>query len=218
MPKQKPPAQPADGLLIGTFGAKGTGKTAWALQQLKAAKPGRLLVWDHKHDPRMATLWTPQTAMTDLIAAARRPRFQLRYLPDHGKDVQVQFDIFCRLAFELGNLTMVIDELPEVTKASRAPAAWRKCVNVGRLYSGPDGKMRSLNIVGIGQRPSECDKSFMNNLDVCHTGRIGQRSDADTLADLMNVNRDEIMALPNLGWIERRAGSPEVLRGTLKFR
>jgi hypothetical protein len=111
-----------------------------------------------------------------------------------------------------------VDELPEVTKANRAPAAWRKCVNVGRLYRGADGVERSLVIFGLGQRPSECDKSFMNNLDVLHAGRVAQPSDARTLADLLNVDYRELMRLEDLHWIERRQGQAEAVRGVLTFK
>lgn len=205
-------------LMVGVFGARGTGKNAWTMQQLATARPPRLVVWDHKHDPTMATLGQGFTDLGACIRAMRGKRFALRYLPDHGGDVAAQFDVFCRACFLVGNLCMVVDELPEVTKANRAPAAWRQCVNVGRLYRGADGVERSLVIFGLGQRPSECDKSFMNNLDVLHTGRVAQATDARTLADLLNVDHRELMRLPDLQWIERRAGQAEPLRGVLTFK
>lgn len=205
-------------LMVGVFGARGTGKNAWTLQQLRTARPPRLVVWDHKHDPTMGALGKGFTDLGAFVRAMRGPRFALRYLPDHGGDLDAQFDVFCRACFLVGNLCMVVDELPEVTKANRAPAAWRKCVNVGRLYRGEDGAERSLVIFGLGQRPSECDKSFMNNLDVLHTGRVGQKSDAVALADLLAVDYRELMRLRDLEWIERRQGEPEPVRGVVTFK
>lgn len=203
--------------MVGVFGARGTGKNAWTLQTLRRLRPPRLLVWDHKHDPTMADLGEGFTSLGDLVRAMRARRFVLRYMPDHGGDVAAQFDLFCRAAFLAGNLCLVVDELPEVTKANRAPAAWRQCVNVGRLYRGQDGKERSLTIFGLGQRPSECDKSFMNNLDVLHTGRVAQVSDARALADLLAVDHRELMRLPDLHWVERRQGMAEPVEGVLSF-
>lgn len=210
-------------LMVGVFGARGTGKNAWTMQELRRLKPARLIVWDHKHDPTMADLGEGFTDLGAFIRAlgsqdrAGRGRFALRYMPDHAADVDAQFDLFCRAAFMTGCLCMVVDELPEVTKANRAPPAWRQCVNVGRLYRGADGRERWLAIYGLGQRPSECDKSFMNNLDVLHSGRVSQASDARVLADLLAVDYRKLMALPDLHWMERRQGVPEAVAGVLQF-
>ncbi|AOS79224.1 hypothetical protein Q5W_09735 [Hydrogenophaga sp. PBC] len=207
----------AKALMAGVFGARGTGKNAWLKQQLRV-RPPRLVVWDHKHDPTMVDVGQGVTDLGELIRGMKGKRFALRYLPDHSGDIDAQFDLFCRACFLVGNLCMVVDELPEVTKANRAPAAWRQCVNVGRLYRGADGVERSLVIFGLGQRPSECDKSFMNNLDVLHTGRVAQASDARALADLLNVDYRELMRLEDLHWVERRQGQAEPVRGVLTFK
>ena len=204
-------------LMVGIFGARGTGKNVFAVKLLREQQPQRLVIWDHKHDPGMSNFGTTYTDLGALILAMKSPRFTARYMPDHSRDVQKQFDLFCRAAFTAGNLTLMVDELPEVTKANRAPAAWRQCVNVGRLYRGADGKERTMTIIGLGQRPSECDKSFMNNLDVLHTGRIASVNDAKTLADLLAVDYRQVMALPDLHWIERNQGVAEPIRGVFSF-
>ncbi len=204
-------------LMVGIFGARGTGKNVYAVQLLKRLKPSRLVIWDHKHDPSMSNFGNTFTDLKEAILAMKAERFHVRYMPDHSREVQKQFDYFCRAAFAAGNLTLMIDELPEVTKANRAPAAWRQCVNVGRLYRGPDGKERTLTIMGLGQRPSECDKSFMNNLDILHTGRIASVNDAKTLADLLALDYRKVMALPDLHWLERRQGQAEPSSGVLSF-
>jgi len=204
-------------LMVGVFGARGTGKNAWTMQQLGRAKPPRMAVWDHKHDPTMSSVGEGFTDLGACIRAMAGKRFAVRYMPDHSGDVAAQFDLFCRACFLVGNLLMLVDELPEVTKANRAPPAWRQCVNVGRLYRGADGKDRSLSIFGLGQRPGEVDKSFMNNLDVLHTGRIANAGDARILADYLAVDYRQLMALPDLHWIERRQGQAQPVAGVLSF-
>jgi len=207
--------------MVGVFGARGTGKNAWSVPLLRVEK--RLLVWDHKHDPTMEGLgdgFTDLGAFIRALGAADRGgrgRFQLRYMPDLGGDVQAQFELFCRVAFMVGNLCMAVDELPEVTKASGGGPSWRRCVNVGRLYKGQDGRQRTLTIYGLGQRPGEVDKAFMNNLDVIHTGRIANGSDARVLADYLAVDYRALMALPDLHWIERRQGHAQPVVGVLTF-
>lgn len=205
-------------LTIGAFGARGTGKTAWVLQTLKAEKPGRLLVWDFKHDPALLNLGRPVASLPEFIKGMRAERFAMRYQVQHQGDIAAQFDLFCRAAWIAGNLTMFVDELPEVTKANKAPASWRRCVNIGRDYKGDDGQRRALTIIGAGQRPAECDKSFISNCDVIHTGRLANLADADAMARTIGCKTSDITTLPDLAWIERRAGEVNFSRGMLKFR
>lgn len=204
-------------LTVAVFGARGTGKTAWTLQQIKAANPGRLIVWDFKHDPGLEGLGRGFHSLPDFIRAMNAPAFQLRYLVDHGRDVHQQFEFFCRAAWEAGCVLMFVDELPEVTKANKAPPAWRRCVNVGRDYRDGKGARKWLSIIGAGQRPAECDKSFIANADVIHTGRLANAADARELAQSLGCDHRELLALPDLHWIERRAGQVEPSRGVLTF-
>lgn len=204
-------------LTIAVFGARGTGKTAWTLQQIKAAKQARLIVWDYKHDPAMEGLGKPFTSLPAFILSLKGKGFASRYLVNHSADIQQQFELFCLAAWEAGCLLMFVDELPEVTKANKAPPAWRRCVNVGRDYKGAGGARKWLSIIGAGQRPAECDKSFISNADVIHTGRLANTADARELAQSLGCDFRELLALPDLHFIERRAGQIEPARGVLKF-
>jgi hypothetical protein len=209
----------AKALAYAAFGARGTGKTQWVLQLIKRLKPRRLLVWDFKHDPSLEGLGQAHKSLPDFIRACGGKAFQLRYLPDHGGDVQAQFDLFCRAAWAAGDLTVFVDELPEVTKANKAPPAWRRLVNVGREYrTGEGGQVKRVRIIGAGQRPAECDKSFIGNCDVVHCGRLGNLADARAMATgLPGVRPETLMALPDLHWLEKRAGEQEIASGVLSF-
>lgn len=204
-------------LTLAVFGARGTGKTVWVKQQIEALKPPRLLIWDFKHDPALQATGKGFTSLPALIVAAKGNAFNLRYLVDHGGDIHAQFDLFCQCAWLAGNLTMFVDELPEVTKANKAPPSWRRCVNVGRLYRGADGQEKSLAIIGAGQRPAECDKSFISNADVIHTGRLSHLGDAKDLAQSIGCEYRLLMTLPDLHYVERRAGDMDYLQGVLSF-
>ncbi|WP_288254048.1 hypothetical protein [uncultured Hydrogenophaga sp.] len=203
-------------LMVGVFGARGTGKSYWTRRQIERARPARLAVWDHKSDPKLADFGQQFTGLPQLGAAVRAmqaKRFAVRYRPDAGDRLDDQFRVFCEAVFAAGNLVMWVDELAEVTRAGRAPAAWRRCVNVGREYGGHDGKVRALTIFGSSQRPGEVDKSFLNNVDVLHTGRILNASDARVLADFLRLDYRELMDLPDWHWIERGPGMVEAVRG-----
>jgi hypothetical protein len=202
-------------LVIGAFGARGTGKNAWVMQELERMKPERLLIWDYKHDPTLDKIGSPMRTMPELLRSLAAPRFKLRYLPTYH-NIEGQFDVFCKAAKAAGCLVMVVDELPEVVKPSHAPPGWKTCLNVGRDYKvGP--RRCWLTIIGMAQSPMEVDKTFVNNLDVLHTGRIGSKSAAQRLADSLHIDPRELMALPDLHWIEKRHGQLELARGVLSF-
>lgn len=200
------------------FGARSTGKTSWVKKQIAQLKPPRLMVWDFKNDPSLDGLGKAYKSLPDFIKSLKEKSFQSRYLVNHSGDIHQQFNLFCMAAWQAGCLVMFVDELPEVTKANKAPAAWRRCVNIGREYQDEKtGQKKWLSIIGAGQRPAECDKSFIGNTDLVHTGRLSHASDARELADSLGCNFRELLVLPNLHWIERRAGQVEPERGVLTF-
>lgn len=201
-------------LTVAAFGARGTGKTAWVRQTVGKAKPPRLMVWDYKHDHALEGLGSPFTSWAAFVRECKKPKFSARYLvsPDH--DPHEQFDAFCALAWREGNVLIVVDELAEVTKANKAPGAWRKVVNVGRSY---DNGKKSIAIIGMSQRPAEVDKSFLGNCDVIHTGRLGDVADARRFAQSWGIDAADLVNLPDLHWVEKRADQAGILRGVLSF-
>lgn len=204
-------------LTVAVFGARGTGKTAWVKQQIASYKAPRLLIWDFKNDPSLEDVGQRVTSLAALIQGLKARTFQLRYQVNHHGDIVAQFELFCAAAFEAGCLLMFVDELPEVTKANRAPPAWRRCVNVGRDYRDSAGARKWLAIIGAGQRPAECDKSFISNADVIHTGRLSFSTDAANLAKVIGCRPEEITALPDLHWLEKDAARQGYQAGILSF-
>lgn len=211
------PQPPNAAQTVAVFGARGTGKTAWIKQRIRREAPPRLLVWDFKNDPTLEDMGRPVATLPAMFAAMKAPRFQLRYKVNHATDIKLQFEYFCRGAYEAGCLLMFVDELPEVTKAGSAPPAWRRCVNVGRDYRDSQGARKWLSIIGAGQRAAECDKSFISNADVIHTGRANHLDDAIQIARTLGCKPTDIVNLPNLHWIEKDAAKTTFERGILKF-
>lgn len=204
-------------LTIGVFGAKGCGKTAWALQYLRAAKPARLAVWDFKHDPRLASTGRAYSDLPAFFEALKARRFQARYLVDHDADIERQFDGFCRALWLAGDAFLYVCELPELVKHGRQPASWRKVVNIGREYRRWDGQVVGLWLLADGQRPAECGRSFIANLDVLHCGRLGDEDDARTAAKKLGVPWPQLMQLPDLHWLERAPGDTAPRSGVLRL-
>lgn len=208
-------------LCYAVLGSRGAGKTAWCVQTINAMRLPRLAIWDFKHDRRVGEIVgaTPFTFLPTMARAMKAPTFRVRYLVDHKIDIAKQFDDFCDIAWTASQLLMYVCELPEVTTASRPPKIWRRCVNVGRDYTTPDGHPGWLAIMADAQRATEVDKSFLSNADVTHTGRQSYEDDAREMARRIGggVTFEQLQQLPDLHWIERRAGEPEPRRGVLSF-
>ncbi len=213
-PKPKP-------LRVAAFGATGSGKTQWTKRYLREQGHKRLMTWDYKHDPGLVDVGQPVHDLGAFVRALRAKAFNVRYMVDHEQDIDLQFKVFCQAAWlaawEGGDVCMFVDELPEVTKSNKAPAAWRKCVNVGREFTGQRGDIVGISIVGSGQRATECDKSFVTNCDIVHCGRLGWEDDAKAMAKTLRVPALELMDLPDLHWVEKRQGETQPRRGVLTF-
>lgn len=205
-------------LVEGYFGARGVGKTVSAMRALQ--RTPALAIWDYKHDPRMASWGTGYTDLAAFVKALEAKRFTARYLVDRGGPLSVtaQFEFFCRACFLRGNMTMFVDELPAVTRAWKAPDAWRECVNIGREYrDSHDASVKELGIVITAQRPGEVDKALIGNLDVIRSGRLPFANDARSIAGSLGVKYTELQQLPDLHYIERRAERVSATRGILTF-
>jgi hypothetical protein len=212
-------AAPFKPMRIGAFGATGTGKTAWLIQVLRKQRPPRLVLWDFKHDPPLDAIGAkPYTSLPALVQAMKAPTFCLRYMVNHDADVIAQFEIVCRAVWLAGNVLLYVAELPEVTKPGLAPKSWKKLVNVGRNYRLPHLGPTPVgsSIYADAQRFNEVDLSFRSNLDVVHVGRLGEEPDAKQAARKLGCKFEEIMALPNLHYVERAAGA-DCARGVLRF-
>lgn len=204
-------------LRVGLFGATGTGKSVAAKRYLQQLRAPRVLVWDFKHDPMLRDVGRPFNELPALIRAMAAPRWQLRYLVDHDRDIKDQFTLFCRAAHAAGDLVLFVDEVPEVSAPGRAPPAWKKIVNTGREYERADGRVVGIAIIAAGQRAAECDKSFIANLDIVRAGRMGHEDDARAMGNVIGCDWRELLRLPDLEYFERSAGSVAPTRGRITF-
>lgn len=207
----KPPPAPAaagaanDASITGVIGATGSGKSLWVKAQLRAQKPTRLIVWDHKHEYPMA----PPPTLAALLQQLRGERFAVSWRPS-GVDATrwKEFDLVCRAVAAAGRCTFVVEELAFVTSPMRAPAGWRALSLTGRH----DG----LRLIGTSQRPASIDKDFLGNCTTIHCGRVNSLPDVETMARMLAVPRDQVAGLENLQWLERDMTTGRVTTGRIR--
>lgn len=186
-------------------GARGQGKTTQAKYYLAARRPARLLIFD----PMAEYAGTRCSTLAELHRAARAaPEFALRYVPPRGTDreTKARFDALCSIAYELGDLTLLAEELQLVTAPSWAPPAWADCTLRGRH--------RRLSIIGLSQRPASVDKNFLSNCSVVSTGRLNYDDDVACMARMLGVPRERVLNLAPFAFLARDMGSGVVTQGT----
>lgn len=200
---------PGQACIVAAIGATGSGKSAWVKQQLRADRPPRLFVWDPQNEyADHATARTLPDCGRMLAAGPARVRF---VCSDDPKIRRRQFEAYCQLAYAIGGLCAVVDELGDVTGPTRdlTPVWWSTLTRKGRH--------KGLQVVGLVQRPALVDKNFFSQATLIHCGRLGFAADVRVMADVLAVPADDVARLTGVQWIERDMLTGQTTRGELKF-
>lgn len=196
------------------LGASGSGKTSHVMQELRRTKPKRLLIWDTKGEFAREGYGLAVESLGDVVArvaGAKAGAFALAFRPrGDEKQMKAQFSIFCKLAFAAKNLTLVAEELSDVTTASYAVEGWRKVSSQGRT--------EGVTIYGLSQHPASIDKHFAGNASTVRTGRLNEASHIRKVANVLRIKPDEIVALLPLEWIQRDMNTGALTRGKITFK
>jgi hypothetical protein len=168
--------------IIAVIGASGTGKSSYIKGDL-LKRYKRLLIWSplEKTDNYAAFCGgTVTTKITDLVAEVKAKTKAIVFVPS-GNDAAVkkQFDLFCRVVWELEGCTVLVEELSRVTMPSWAPPAWKNLSTAGRH--------QGLRIIGTSQRPAQIDKDFLGNCTEVRCYRVNYDADAKVMADTLGM-------------------------------
>lgn len=186
-------AQPLKRADIRAFvGATGSGKGIGIREHIMEGKPARLMVFDPMHEYRDLSGAVVVRTVGAVIAALRRPSFRVVWQPDDETDYEskafkAQFALFCKSAFQVGDLWMLVEELELVTRPSWAPAAWRNCTKRGRH--------QGLVILAATQRPADADKAFWSSCTYIRCHALRESGDVDRMAKALKVSYEQIDGL-----------------------
>jgi hypothetical protein len=200
-----------DASLVALLGATGSGKSSAIRAAVADAEP-RLMVWDYKREyRRLGHVCETRQAFYDRAVAAWRGSFRLVFCPSFDVEAgRREFDWFCQLAYWLGDVLLVADELHRVMTASWSPMGWNLAVTLGRA--------RGVRIIAASQRPAEIAKDFWDAATVVRTGRLNGEASARAVAGVLLVHWREVVALPPLHWIQRSIYRPAIIRGRVVWR
>lgn len=168
--------------IIAVIGASGTGKSSYIKGEL-LRKFKRLLIWSplEKTDQYAAFCGgTVTSKITEFIALVKAGTKAIVFVPV-GNDAAVkkQFDLFCRVVWEIENCHCLVEELSRVTMASYSPPAWKNLSTAGRH--------QGITLIGVSQRPATIDKDFLGNCTEIRCYRVNYDNDAKVMADSLNL-------------------------------
>lgn len=171
--------------IIAVIGASGTGKSSYIKGEL-LRKYKRLLIWSplEKTDQYAAFCRGVVTSkITEFVALVKAGTKAIVYVPT-GNDAAVkkQFDLFCRVVWEVENCHCLVEELSRVTMASWSPPAWKNLSTAGRH--------QGITLIGVSQRPATIDKDFLGNCTEIRCYRVNYDNDAKVMADSLNLGAE----------------------------
>jgi hypothetical protein len=172
---------------IGAFmGETGSGKSSRIKVTLVEAQPRRLMIWDPKREYR--AFGTPLEKLAELGARALgQKEFRLVFHPQRSrKSMRKAFDKFCQIADRVQELTVVADELADVTEPNWAPEGWEMLTRQGRHAA--------IVILGASQSPADLDKTFFGNCSMVSAFRVCEANQVDRMAKLLAFDREGIAA------------------------
>jgi hypothetical protein len=197
--------------IYGIVGKSGSGKGLCVKGELIKRWRGAILVWSPLEDSDKYTEVIKGVVcrnIAEVVSAIQHGHKRVVLRAGESGDMKVQFDRFCRIAWELVGWMIVVEELSQVTKASWAPQSWKKLTTAGRH--------RGLTIIGVCQRPAQVDKDFFGNCSTIRCYKVGFMADAKSMADVMFCTPADILALEKFHYIERNVDANTNRTGVAK--
>lgn len=199
-----------DGRLYVIAGASRSGKTAWTVRQVKAAR--RVFAWDPEAQWCDLPGWRKVTTRAGMLAAAQSPGPQ-RVAYVAGGALAAEFDFWAGCVMYAGRyvapLEAVAEELADVTTPAKAPGNWGILIR--------RGLKRGITLRCISQRWSEADKTAVGNASDFVIFRQSSGDDVRYLSRKTRVQEGEINDLAPLQFVHMDALTGEISRGKVTF-
>lgn len=174
-------------VVIGCIGLRGSGKST-ALREIVCCRP-RLVVVDvmgeHRFGQQVSDL---DEAFETLNAVQGRENFAVTIQPGRG-DLAYVVDQICDYVFDIGNLTLALEEIPHYCTAGSMPDGLDVLARMGRH--------RHVDLVYTGQRFAELPRRLTATTDFFVL--FGQREPRDLEALAERVGRavaEQVERLP----------------------
>lgn len=179
-------------------GATGSGKGASMRAHLKADKPPRLVGFDPMHE--WGDMAHPVATVAEAIRAMKAKKFSVVWQPDDDTDFdskafKADFQLLCKAAFLVGDLTFLGEEVETFTKPTWAPPAWRNLTKRGRHMG--------IKVIAAMQRPADADKALLSSCTYVRCFALREHEDRQRMAKSLAVDLAQIERLKTLSYGNR---------------
>jgi hypothetical protein len=163
--------------VIGCIGLRGSGKST-ALQEIVSCRP-RLVVIDPLGEHSFGHVADLDEGLDVLGLVAGRECFAVTIQPGRV-DLADAVDAICEECFEIGNLWLAVEEVPQFATASWMPEGLDMLARMGRH--------RGVSLIYTGQRFAEIPRRLTATTDIFVL--FGQREPSDLQALASRVGRE----------------------------
>ncbi|WP_462172010.1 ATP-binding protein [Pseudoalteromonas xiamenensis] len=208
--KRQDPSLPNENMLI--VGASGSGKSAFLREKIDFKQP-RIIAWDPEEDYQLPRI----RSIKAFLALAKKTGFGPIRVAVTVQPNEENFERWAGIVFELCHaaapMTILADEIADVTRVSKASPYWGQLCRKVRKYAG--------RLCAITQRPQEADKTIMNQVEYTWCGALKTQASAKYMAAEMGISVQELQDIKNIPrkqiqyWI--RKGTDATKRETITF-
>jgi len=181
------------GKLTAIIGSSRSGKTQYALDQLKAFK--YVLIWDIEEQYACTYRVRTRIDLFNLICKRIGKKCPKKAERIAYTGSLSDFNTFCQMGFwwvrkmgEYGQQTAIVfEETADVTTPAKAPEHYGILLRRSLKYG--------VSLFCITQRPAESDKTSIGNASIIHICRLSLPRDRKMAADATGINRDIVNGL-----------------------
>jgi len=157
------------------FGKRGCGKTELARILTRICR--RLLIYDTLGEYSKGVIIEDLQALKDFWGKVYRGKFRIIYQP---VDPEGDFDAVCRLVYECGELTFLVEELDRYSRPLALSRPFKEIIQRGRHYD--------IELIGITQRPHGIDKLLTSQAKEMYIFNTTEPRDVDYFKDTIGYN------------------------------
>lgn len=208
--KRHDPSLANENVLI--VGASGSGKSAFLRQTIDFKQP-RIVAWDPDEDYRLPRVKS-MAAFERLVKRSGFGPIRCALTVQPNED---NFERYAQLVFAIlhqaAPMAVICDEIADVTRVSKATEHWGQLCRKIRKYGG--------KLYAITQRPQECDKTIMNQVEYTWCGALKTMASYKYMAGEMGISVADLQSIENIHrkqvqyWI--RKGTDAATLETIKF-
>jgi len=170
-------------------GASGSGKSAFLRKKIDF-KQNRIVAWDADEDFRLPRI----RSMAIFERLAKKQGFGQIRCAVTVEPTEENFERFCQIVFAIAHckapITIICEEIADVTRVSKASPHWGQLCRKIRKYGG--------TIYAVTQRPEEADKTIFNQAKFKWCGALGSAAAYKKMAAEMDISVPELRNLQNI--------------------